>query len=532
MMSCRVWLASLAFAFLSPGPVEAATLRWSSQGDYLSADPHAQNEGLNNNINDEIFERLTSRAKDLTLQPALATSWEILGPTRWRFHLRQGVRFHDGAPFSADDVVFSVERAQLPSSNFKVFATPVGKARKVDAHTVEFETPRPTPPAVMLENVNAIRIMSKAWCDKHGAGRPQDFKTGEETYASRNANGTGPYLLVKREPEVGTVLRKNPAWWGIAEKRFEGNVDEIVYRPIKSDVTRMAALVSGEIDLVLDPLVNDIPRLKTSGGIEVIEGPENRVIFLAMDQERAELKYSSVKGRNPLKDLRVRQALYMAIDVDAIQRQVMRGQSRPTGAMVPTAGTSFPELEPRLLPHDPQRARKLLAEAGYPNGFDLTLDCPNNRYVNDERICTALASMFAKIGVKARLNALPRAQFFQKVDQFDISMHLYGWGGAARDPGFTLTPVLRSRDGKGRGDFNSGRYRDDELDRLIDAVEVEMDPGKRRALMLQALARARDNIYVIPLHRQMIPWAVRKGVKAVHRPDNVVEAVWTRVEAR
>jgi peptide/nickel transport system substrate-binding protein len=522
--SLLLTLAACAFA------TQAATLRWSSQGDYLSADPHSQNEGLNNNINDYVFERLTARNKDLTLRPSLATSWEAKGPRLWRFNLRRDVAFHDGTPLTADDVVFSIQRAQLPSSNFKVFATPLGAARKIDAHTVEIETPAPSPAGVFLENVNAVRIMSKSWCEKNGALKPQDFKTGEETYSSRHANGTGPYTLVKREAEVMTVLRKSPKWWGIAEKRFEGNVDEIVYRPIKSDATRMAALISGELDLVLDPPLQDINRLKSDRAIKVVEGPENRVIFLVMDQERQELKYSSVKGRNPLKDLRVRQALYHAIDVQAIQRQIMRGMSLPTGSMVPTASMSPPQLEPRLLPHDPAKARKLLAEAGYPAGFDLGLDCPNNRYVNDERICTALAGMFAKVGIKVRLNAMPRAQFFQKVDQFDISMHLYGWGGAATDPGFTLTPVLHSRDGKGRGDFNSGRYRDPQLDALIEGAEMEMDPAKRRGMMLEALQRVRQSIYVLPLHRQVIPWATRANVKVIHRPDNVVEALWVRID--
>ena len=532
--SCRVIPAKagiqlLVLAAFAGFPADAATLRWSSQGDYLTADPHAQNEGLNNNLNDEIYERLTTRGRDLKLRPALATAWEAKSPTVWRYTLRRGVKFHDGTPMTADDVVFSFERAQSASSNFKVIAVPTGKARKVDDFTIELETPRPVPGAVMQENVNAVRIMSKAWCGKHNAAKPQDFKTGEETYASRNANGTGPYVLVKREAEVMSVLRKNPDWWGLSEKRWEGNVDEIVYRPIKSDVTRMAALVSGEIDLVLDPLLNDIPRLKQNPDMQVIEGPENRVVFLVMDQARDELKYSSVKGKNPLKDLRVRQALYMAIDVDAIRTQVMRGHSHPTGAMIPSPSATFPELEPRLFPHDPVRAKKLLAEAGYPNGFELGVVCPNNRYVNDERICTALASMFAKVGVKVRLDTMPRAQFFQRVDQLDISVHMYGWGGAVTDPGFTLTPVLRGRDGKGKGDFNSGRYKDEELDRLIDAVESELDPAKRRALMLEAFRRVRENVYVIPLHRQMIPWALRKGVTAVHRPDNVVEALWTRI---
>jgi len=526
----RMRVAIALFCLALASAAGAKTLRWSSQGDYLSADPQAQNEGINNLINDEIFERLTTRDKRLGLVPSLATSWRRTSPTVWRFTLRRGVVFHDGTPFSADDVVFSIERAKLPTSNFKVFAQPLDKVRRIDDYTVEIETAKPVPDQVLLENVNALFIVSRAWCHKHGADKPQDFTNAEETYASRVANGTGPYVLVKREAEVMTVLKKNSAWWGLAAGRFEGNVDEVVYRPIKSDATRMAALLSGELDLVLDPPLQDIPRLRADRAIRIVEGPENRVIFLVMDQARDELRYSNVKGRNPLKDLRVREALYMAIDMDAIRSQVMRGQAIPTGSMIPTASQSFPELEPRVLPFDAARARKLMAEAGYPDGFELGLDCPNNRYVNDERICTALAAMFAKIGVKIRLNAMPRAQFFQKVDQLDISMHLYGWGGGATDPGFTLTPVIHGRDGKGKGDFNSGRYRDPALDQLIDAVETEMDADKRRAMMLEAFQRVREMVYVIPLHRQIIPWATRANVHVFHRPDNVLEALWARVD--
>ena len=349
-------VALFAIGLLVAAASHAATLRWSSQGDYLSADPHAQNEGLNNNVNDYVFERLTARAKDLTLIPSLATSWEAKTPKVWRFHLRKGVVFHDGTPMTADDVVYSIRRAQLPSSNFKVFATPLGTARRIDAHTVEIETAAPSPAGVFLENVNSVRIMSRTWCERNGAQKPQDFKTGEETYSSRHANGTGPFVLMKREAEVMTQLRRNPNWWGDAVGRREGNVDEFVYRPIKSDATRMAALISGELDLVLDPPLQDINRLKSDRAIRVVEGPENRVIFLVMDQERDELKYSNVKGRNPFKDLRVRQALYHAIDVQAIQRLIMRGMSLPTGSMVPTAAMSPPQLEQRLLLHDPAKA--------------------------------------------------------------------------------------------------------------------------------------------------------------------------------
>ncbi len=520
--------ALLAAVLLAAPAAWAGTFRWSSQGDFLTADPQGQNEGINSTILWHVFERLTARDRNLNLVPALATSWEQLNANTWRFHLRRGVKFHDGTPFTADDVVFSIERAQLPTSNFKTFATAIGKPRRIDDHTLEIATPGPAP--ILLEYVNTIMIMSRAWAMKHGAAKPQDYRNAEDTYASRNANGTGPFRFVSWEPEAKTTLRKNPDWWGIAAGRFEGNVDEIVYRPIKSDATRMAALVTGEIDFVLDPPLQDVARLKSNPQVKILEGPENRIIFLVMEQMRDELRYSSVKGKNPLKDLRVRQALYAAIDVEAIRAQVMRGHSAPTGSMVPARISSPAAHEPRPFPHDPARAKKLLAEAGYPQGFEVQLLCPNNRYVNDERICTALAAMFAKVGVKTSLALLPRAPFFQKVDQTDFAIHLYGWGGAPTDPGLVLGPILHSYDGKGKGDFNSGKFRDAELDRLIDASEVEMDVAKRAKLMEEALAHARANVYTIPLHRQVIPWAVRKGVTVFHRPDNYIEMTWVKVE--
>ncbi len=516
-------LALAAFATGLAAPAAAKPFRWTSQGDFLTADPHAQNEGINNLLLYHVYERLTRRdPKTLAIVPSLAVSWEQPGPTVWRFRLRPGVKFHDGTPFTADDVVFSIERAQAPTSNFKTFATRLGRVRKVDELTVEFTTPRPTP--ILLEYVNAVMIMSRPWALRNGAQRPQDFKNAEDTYAARNANGTGPYRFVSWEAEVKTVLRENPAWWGRAAGLLAGNVSEVVYRPIKSDATRMAALVSGEVDFVLDPPVQDVARLRANPAIRILEGPENRVIFLHLDQERDELRYGNVKGRNPLKDLRVRQALFAAIDTEAIRTQVMRGNAQPTGSMVPARVAAVPALEPRAVPYDVARAKALLAQAGYPDGFETQLLCPNNRYVNDERICTALAAMWAKAGVRVSLSLLPRAQFLQRVDQTDFAIHLYGWGGAPTDPALTLGPILHSYDGKGWGDFNSGRNKDAELDRLIEAADVEMDASRRQALIREALERARRQVYVIPLHRQVIPWAARQGVKVEHRPDNFIEA--------
>jgi peptide/nickel transport system substrate-binding protein len=520
--------AAILLGLFSTLAAHAATLRWSGQGDYLTADPHAQNEGMNNNINDLIHERLVMRDQTLKIIPALAVSWERTAPTVWKFNLRKDVKFHDGTPFTADDVVFSISRAQSATSNFKTYANMLGKVRKIDDFTVEFTTAAPNP--IMMEHMVAINLVSKKWMEANNVVAPQDFKSGQETFASRRANGTGPYALVSRESEVKTVLKANPDWWGRKAGLFTGNAEDVIYRPIKSDATRMAALLSGEIDFVLDPPLQDLERLKRNGNIKVVEGPENRVLFLVFDQFSDELKYSSVKGKNPFKDIRVRQALYHAIDVDAIRVQVMRGQSRVTGAMVPAAVSSDPSLEARLLPVSPERAKALLKEAGYPDGFDIDLLCPNNRYVNDERICTAIAAMLSKIGVRTKLTLQPRAQFFQRVDNFDFSFHLYGWGGAPTDPGLTLGPVLSQNNGKGRGDFNSGRFNDSTLDALIGRIETEMDAAKRRAMMLEALQRVRQQIYTLPLHRQVIPWAMRKDVTVVHRADNVLQPIWVTLK--
>jgi len=512
----------VACAFM--GNVHAVVFRWSSQGDFLTADPHAQNEGLNNLINDHVYEHLAGRGKNLEILPALAESWTKVNDLTWRFYLRHGVKFHDSTPFTADDVVFSFQRAQSAGSNFKVFAAPLGKANKVDDYTVEIVTPRPHP--AFLANVTVISIMSRKWTEAHQSVTPQDYKTAVETYASRNANGTGPFKLISRQAEVKTVLQKNSDWWGIKAGRFEGNVTEVQYLPIKSDATRMAALITGEIDFVLDPPLQDIPRLKREARVKIIEGPENRVILLGMDQERDELLYSNVKSKNPFKDIRVREAIYHAVDIEAIRTQVMRGFSVPTGSIIVPGSFGYGVNMEGRLAFDVARARKQLIDAGYPQGFEITLDCPNNRYVNDERICTAIAAMLERVGIRTRVAALPRALFFQKLERRDSSFFLYGWGGAPSDGTTFLTPLTHSFDGKGRGDFNMGRFADAEVDRAIDQASGEMDDAKRLVLLSSAAMRVRDQVYLIPLHRQMIPWAARAGMNVVHRSDNVLNMVW------
>jgi peptide/nickel transport system substrate-binding protein len=521
----RLHGALLALATtLGLASANAQTLRWASQGDPLTMDPHSQNEGLTNAVNGQVYERLTRRDRALAIVPSLATSWQQTSPTTWRFTLRAGVKFHDGTALTADDVVFSVNRAKDPVSTFSVYANALGTPVAIDPATVEFRLERVSP--VFLQHVDSIQIMSRAWAERHRVLRPLDFKNKEESHASFNANGTGPYMLVSRQPGIKTTFKRNPAWWD----QHDGNVAEIVYTPIANDATRLAALISGEIDFVLDPAPRDVERLRGTSGVKVVTGPENRVIFVGMDQQRDELLHGSVKDRNPFKDTRVRRALYHAIDVEAMRSKLMSGLAVPTGGYTPSPLAAFddPELE-RRLPHDLVLARRLMAEAGYAQGFDVTLDCPNNRYINDEEICIALAGMWAQLKVKVRVNAMPRATYFPKLEKWDTSMYLLGWGGAVTDAETTLTPLMRNPGPKGEGLYNYGRSRNDRFDQLAAASSVEADPVKREALIKAALREWREQVHSLPLHRQVIPWAMRTTVEVVHRADNWLEVAWVRM---
>lgn len=523
----RSWITCAVLAAgLAAGSAGAQTLRWASQGDLQTLDPHSQNEMLTNSMNGQVYEGLVGRDRQLGLVPALATEWKQTGPLTWRFKLRPNVKFHDGSPFSAEDVVFSMNRAKELTSQISVYANAVGTPVAIDPLTVEFRLQQVNP--IFLQHIAApLWIMSKSWSEKNKVTKPLDFKNKEESYASFNANGTGPFMVVSRAPGIKTVYKRNPAWWG----RYEGNVQQVVYTPIANDATRLAALVSGEIDFVLDPAPRDVPRLRSTAGVKIVDGPENRVLFIGMDQSRDELLYGSVKGKNPFKDVRVRRALYHAVDIETMKTKLMNGQSVPTGGITPSPLGAYndPAIEARL-PFDLARARALLAEAGYPQGFEVTLDCPNNRYVNDEEICLALAQMWAKIGVKLRVNAMPRAVYFPKLEKFDTSLYMLGWGGAITDAEVTITPVLRSPGEKGVGAFNYGRVKNDRFEELAKASSSEADPKKREDLVKAALREYTQQAHLIPLHRQVIPWAARTNVEVVHRADNWFEYSWVTVK--
>ncbi len=518
-----VFAAAVAALAIAAVPGHAATLRWAAQNDILTLDPHSQNHTTTHAIMQYVYEGLTRYSKDFQVEPCLATSWEQITPTQWRFHLRKGVKFHDGTPFTADDVVFSYGRILQPQGTNQIYVSGVKEMKKIDDYTVDAILSGPNP--VLLRLFTDFRIMSKAWSVKNKAESIQNYKAKEENYASRHTNGTGPYLVNLWEPDKRVVMTANPAWWD----KLEGNVTEVIYTPIKADATRVSALLSGDVDIVTDLPTQDVSRLRSDTKIKMLEGNEVRTIFIGMDQHNPELLYSNVKGKNPFKDVRVRKALNLAVDRETIKRVTMRGLSIPAAIIVAPGVHGYTKELDKVAPADVDGAKKLLAEAGYPNGFEFGLDCPNNRYVNDEGICQALVGMWARAGLKVKLNAQPMASFIAKVENFDHSAYMLGWGVSTFDALFSLQSLVHTKGGVD-GSFNLGRVSDPKLDALIDAAKTEMDPKKRDVLLHDALVLTRDNYYYVPLHHQIRPWAMKKNVTIVYKPDDRPEARYARVE--
>ena len=520
MKSLRfLFLAAVLAAF----PATSANLKWAAQNDILTLDPHSQNHATTNSILQHTYEGLTRYTRDYKVEPCLATSWKQMSETHWRFNLRKGVKFHDGAPFTADDVVFSFGRIKQPQGTMQIYVTGIKEVKKVDDLTVDFILGGPNP--IMLRLIVDFRIMSKAWAAKNKSENVQDYKNKEDTFASRNTNGTGPYILKSWEPDKQIVMTVNKNWWG----KLDGNVTDVIYTPIKSNSTRVAALLSGDVDIVTDLPVQDVEVLKKDPKLKILDGHEVRTIFIGMDQFNDELKYSNVKGKNPMKDIRVRKALNLAVDREAIRRVTMRGLSLPAAIMVaPGVHGHSKELD-KVGKVDVNGAKKLLADAGYPNGFEFGLDCPNDRYVNDEKICQALVGMWARIGLKVNLNAQPMATFIAKIQNFDTSVYMLGWGVATFDGLYTLQSLMRTKTTGADGSFNLGRISDAKLDAMIDTMKTETDIKKRDALMRDALVLTRDQYYYVPLHHQLRPWAMKKGVSTVHKADDRPEARFARV---
>jgi peptide/nickel transport system substrate-binding protein len=492
----------------------AGEFTWAYSADVLTLDPHASNNTFTNAFLGNIYESLVRMNDKIEIEPALATSWTRTTPTVWRFTLRPGVVFHNGAKLTADDVVFTWERFNTPGALGRGNLAGIKSMRAVDPQTVDIETEAPQP--LLLNVLQGFYVMNRAWSEANGATGSSDLTAQKENFAVRHENGTGPFTVTSREADRQTVLAPFPQWW---DKPVH-NLTKVTFVPLSAAATRTASLISGSIDATVELPLQDVARVKADPKLEVIQGPELRTIYLGFDQFRDELLYSDVKGRNPFKDHRVREAIYRAIDIAAIKRVVMGGISWPAGMMASPFLNGAPSDINDRLAFDPELSRHLLAEAGFPNGFSVTIACPNDRYVNDERICQAVASMLARVGIKLNVQAENTAAWSRRTAALDVSMFMLGHAGLPlADASSTLVEVIHTREGP-YGGLNVGRYSNPKIDALVTQIRSAEDETARRGLIREALLLEKEDIGHIPLHQQPITWAAKKGIELHQGPDN------------
>ena len=502
-------ILAVAALMSSTAIVNAETLRWARAGDALTLDPHSQNEGPSHTMRHQMYEPLIIRDTAGNFVPTLATDWAPSpdDPNVWVFNLRQGVKFHDGADFNSEDVVFSINRAKQPNSDMKELLNSIVEVRATGDYQVEFVTDGPNP--ILPSNLTNLFMMDKGWTEANNTVNVQDFEGGEITYATTNVNGTGAYTLVSREPDVKTVMARNENYWGIDEYPME--VSEIIYTPIQNAATRVAALLSGEVNFLQDMPVQDLARVDEADGLVVKKAPQNRVIFFGMNQGAADLEADNVEGANPLADLRVRKAMSMAINRDAIQQVVMRGQSEPAGMIAPPFVNGWTAEMDAESSTDVEGAKALMAEAGYGDGFSIRLDCPNDRYINDEAICQAAVGMLGQIGITVNLEAIPKAQHFPKITDSKTDFYMLGWGVPTYDSEYIFNFLVHGRE-ESIGSWNGTGYDNDEIDALIESLASNTDLDQRNADIATIWRAVQDDQLYIPIHHQVLNWGMAENV--------------------
>ena len=529
-MWCRNVLvaAAVATGLSAPalGQAPQRLFRAATSVDAATLDPHANNAIFTYLVVSQVYEPLTVRGDDLKVHPGLATAWEQVEPTRWRFRLREGVRFAGGESFEADDVVFSVERALAPTSNYGIYVDTVASVVAVDRLTVDVVTRVPDP--VIPDKMTRVLIMDRGWSEANRSTAPQNFAQREEIPAVRTANGTGPFVIRSREIDQRTVMVRNPNWWGVAAGASpQGNVTEYHHITLSSDATRVAALLSGEMDFVHVLPVQDVARIRSNPRLRVLEGQENRTVFVGFRQDTDVLAGSDITDRNPFRDLRVRQAVAHAIDVQTLRRTTLRGQAVPTGSMWTQFVNGWDTSTDTRLPFDRARARALLAEAGYPQGFSVPMDCPVGTY---DEACQAISAMLANVGIRVSLNLNSGAIYTQRSRRRETMFYVQTWGVPTFDASYTLRAVMASREIGGPSTWNFGGWSNPQFDALLPRIDAEADPAARRALIVEAHKMHNDDVGHLPLYHMMIPWAHRQGVTIRHRADNQFQVREVRVE--
>jgi peptide/nickel transport system substrate-binding protein len=517
-------LATLALAaiFCTGGLAlaEGRVFRYASAFDPATMDPHALATVYNARVLNQIFDTLTARNEDWVLSPLLALSWTAVEPKVWRFKLRPGVKFHDGTPFNADDVVFNVERGMLPTSAIRNALPNVTGARKVDDLTVDIVTSVPTPSLPLA--LSNFRLMSKVWAVRNHVESPQDFKTKSETNALRSANGTGPFKLKQYDSDVKTVLVANPDYWGP-----HGNVTEAQYLVVGSAATRLAGIIAGDIDFIPDAAIQDISRLEKTPGVKVLTGIGLAAQFLGFDHARDKLLFADAGPRNPFKDVRVRQAVRFGIDLDALQAKVMRNLSVAGSAMYTSAVDGYDKRFDRHSPYDPGRAKALLREAGYPEGFAVTLHCSSQQPADS--ICQAVTSMLARVGIRVSYQPVPFNNLVPKVLSRELSFFGIGWVPTTDAEG-PLNALVHSNDKAGSGEYNGGNYSNPKVDALIEQGIGEADLAKRSRYFTEAMVLVDEDVGYVPLMYRRVYWVVRSNIRVKVRPNDSMDLRYVNMD--
>lgn len=509
-MKCLLLASALGLAALAP--VSANTLRFAEVNEINSMDPHAARDDFTLSLLNNVYEGLVRWNQDLKLEPALAQSWEIISDTEWRFHLRPGVTFHNGNPFTADDVIFSYERAGSKGSPFAGLLEPVAEVVKVDDLTVDFKLKRKY--ALLLNDFAGWYIMDKEFQESVGAAKPLDLSTNTGGAMVTQGVGTGPFKLVSREPDVRTVFAVNDKWWD----QRKHNIDEIVYTPISSNATRVAALLSGEVDFIRNVPPQDVAKVESTPGMKIMRAPHLRNIFFGMDQMSPTLAGSGL-DKNPLADVKVRQAIAQSIDIEGIKRSIMRGNSRPTAIpMAPELPFYDASLDVRF-PYDLAAAKQLMTEAGYPDGFTLPMDCPSGSFINDEQICQAVVGMLAKIGIKAQLTMHTPVQADTELPAGKYVFYMLGWAGLPTIDVYNIMTATMATPKGDLGAWNPNGFSDARVDELIPLIGAEYDPEKRQAMISEVIKIHRDRVGKIMLHQQFLTWGMSDKVNAIVPAD-------------
>lgn len=505
------WLGA---ALAQPAGGEAV-LRIGMAAPNTTLDPHLQSNAPNNAVTSHVFDALVTNDAASSSVPGLAESWRLLADARWEFALRRGVRFTDGTPFTAEDVIASVHRAtELPSTaSFRTYTRSVKAMAAPDPHTLVVETDGPDP--LLANSLSRIRVIAA----RHAGAASAAFNGGAA------AIGTGAFLLREYVPGSHLRLARNPDWWGGALPW-----QEVVLRIVTDDGARLAALLAGDLDIIEAVPSQGAARIAGSPRHHLVRGISSRFVYLGFDHGREQTPYATGADgrplpRNPFRDLRVRQAVNLAISRQAMVERVMEGDAVAASQFLPKGrpGTSA-RLE--VPPFDPARARALLAAAGYPNGFRLTVHGPNDRYVNDAKVVQAVAQMLTRIGIQASAEVMPWSVYASRGARNEFSLQLGAWGANTGETSNPLKGLLATWNREtGMGAANAGRYSNPELDRRLAEALRSMDDARRNALLAEASEIAFDDVALVPLHHEVSVWGARRGITTEPRNDQYTLAM-------